>query len=184
MDSGSIRPLTVRDRANTLAERGLVMQRRMRGFDIKQVCLNGHVITNVASAYPERTKKFCEECGAATITACPKCEVEMHGYDVAANLLSKPAPSYCRNCGSAFPWRQALIDAAVELANESESRDEAGLETFKQSLSELGKDSPRTELAIVRAKHFISKAGSTVGPALAKMVLELGTDAVKKHFKL
>lgn len=85
---------------------------------------------------------------------------------------------------SAFPWRQALIDAAVELANESEFPDEASLDTFRQSLPELGKDTPRTELAVVRAKNFIAKAGSTVGPALTKMMFDLGTDAVKKHFNL
>ena len=154
------------------------------GFDIKQVCLHGHVINNRVVVDPGYNEDFCKTCGAKTITSCPSCNANMRGFDHDSNLFGfpDPAPSYCIKCGAAFPWRQSLIDAAVELAQEGSSADDGTLLTLRESMGDLGKDSPRTELAIVRVKKFIAGAGKAVAPSLTKMAFDLGTDAVKKHF--
>ncbi len=47
--------------------------------DVMQVCLNGHVITDLARTYPERRRTACDRCGAATIDRCPTCGTELPG---------------------------------------------------------------------------------------------------------
>ena len=42
-------------------------------FDVQQIYENGHQITDCYNIRPEQQKKFCQECGAATIIACPSC---------------------------------------------------------------------------------------------------------------
>ena len=42
-------------------------------YDIAQICLNGHVITEKARGAPEFAQKFCKKCGESTITECQSC---------------------------------------------------------------------------------------------------------------
>lgn len=49
------------------------------GYDVMQVCLNGHQITDEVIFTPQHKKPFCPECGAATITACPECQAPIQG---------------------------------------------------------------------------------------------------------
>lgn len=43
-----------------------------RNYDVQQVCENGYQITDCYKIHPEQQKKFCQECGAATIIACSR----------------------------------------------------------------------------------------------------------------
>jgi hypothetical protein len=47
--------------------------------DVMQVCLNGHVITDLADLHPERRRTACDRCGAATIDRCPTCGTKLPG---------------------------------------------------------------------------------------------------------
>lgn len=76
-------------------------------FDTMQACLNGHVITSMAKTHPENLKKRCPDCGAETITQCPKCEAEIQGYEHipgVAHIGSSGPPAYCHECGEPYPW--------------------------------------------------------------------------------
>jgi hypothetical protein len=81
--------------------------RRREWFDVMQVCEAGHMITSTAKSHPVKMKKRCPDCGAKTITQCPRCNAEIQGYHhtpgVAHPGPSKP-PARCHECGEAYPW--------------------------------------------------------------------------------
>lgn len=52
-------------------------------------------------------------------------------------------------------------------------------EILKQSLPELGRDSPRTDLAVTRYSKLREKMGKTAASAFDKVVGALATAAVK-----
>jgi hypothetical protein len=78
--------------------------------DTMQVCLNGHVINAGSQEYPQYNKDFCDECGAKTITNCPKCNApipgDMQDTGVAVIGFKEAAPDYCQSCGTPFPWTE------------------------------------------------------------------------------
>src|ERR1700722_15543237 len=97
---------------------------RMGYYDQMQGCENGHQITDRARQYPEFRSKFCKKCGAATIDACPTCNTPIPGEYVSEGVISigftTPIPSYCTNCGTAYPWHQAAIDNLKEILREGD----------------------------------------------------------------
>lgn len=61
-------------------------------------------------------------------------------------------PSYCFNCGAAFPWTAERIEAAQELADEIDGLEPDERRLLEKSIDELTKDTARTNLAAVRYK--------------------------------
>ncbi|HEV3257641.1 MAG TPA: DUF2321 domain-containing protein [Gemmataceae bacterium] len=108
--------------------------------DVMQVCRNGHVITDLLRAYPERGLSHCDRCGAETLDRCPTCGRELPGAVAVPGPVpvghSRP-PQYCAACGAAFPW--------TEQPAEPVSGPEVVLETFLRRL-------PRTIRAL-RSRH-------------------------------
>ena len=47
------------------------------GYDVRQVCLNGHEINCFAESKPRRNKDYCDRCGEPTITDCHSMPWEM-----------------------------------------------------------------------------------------------------------
>jgi hypothetical protein len=75
--------------------------------DVMQVCLSGHVITDVLASHPEQGSSHCDRCGAPTLSRCPTCGEEIPGAAPLAGLMPigrRPAPQHCPSCGAAFPW--------------------------------------------------------------------------------
>jgi hypothetical protein len=76
-------------------------------YDAKQICLDGHHITNRAKT-GSRAKEHCDKCGAETITECPECGGIIKGDDLDSNVVAvgfEPSiPSHCEHCGEPFPW--------------------------------------------------------------------------------
>lgn len=82
-------------------------RRESSWYDTMQVCENGHLITDMASKYPQHKKARCPQCGAATITACKNCNAPIPGhYHVpdGISVYTAPRPDFCQNCGEPFPW--------------------------------------------------------------------------------
>jgi hypothetical protein len=149
-----------------------------------EVCLSGHVITSAIERAPEMTSKFCATCGAGTIHACPSCGTAIRGdYEVpgvvAIGFTYRP-PNHCHNCGAAFPWTTAKIEAAQEHAAEIEGLDAAEKEQLQGAIADLAAGGARTELAASRFKRLMKKAGQTVGSGLYKVVVDVATEAAKK----
>ena len=94
--------------------------------DTMQVCLNGHVINDGFSKYPEYNKDFCDSCGEKTITNCPKCDGPIPGKLQDTGIVggfSSSAPDFCEHCGEEFPWTHKT--EAKRLKEEAEKPIEA-----------------------------------------------------------
>ena len=77
--------------------------------DVMQVCRNGHVITDLLHAFPERGRSHCDRCGADTLERCPTCGQELPGAVYVPGLVpvgSRRPPQFCATCGASFPWTE------------------------------------------------------------------------------
>lgn len=163
----------------------------MGHYKTGQVCLNGHQITGDYHGNPEFRQDYCDRCGEKTIIECQQCRAPIRGYyesspgRVAVIAIPRwSKPNYCYKCGTAFPWAARKLQAAIELADEIEELNAAEKETLKESLGELIKDNPRTELAAVRFKKLVGRAAPVVGGAIKEIMVSIATDAAKKSLGL
>ena len=152
----------------------------LSGVDVSQVCLNGHLITTAAVETPESRKAFCPDCGASTIMACVQCREAIPGtnWDTAAPSPRRP-PNYCQACGSAHPWHQSAIANAIEVLEELEL-EEADLISAKSALPDLMSDTPKSEVAILRIRRILSKAGKPAYDIGIKVISDLASETIKK----
>lgn len=91
------------------------------GFDIAQVCPNGHVINSMSVSHPNSNQDHCEHCGERTIAACAGCSSPIRGYYHSPGVIGffeYAPPGYCHKCGSAFPWTERRLKAAQDVAIE------------------------------------------------------------------
>ncbi len=157
----------------------------MGSYDVAQICLNGHVVTDRARRAPERMQKFCKNCGEPTITNCPNCNTLIRGdYQVEGVITvsgrGPTAPSFCHECGKAYPWTERKLEAAWELADELEGLSEEEKGKLKLSLNDLVRDTSKTEVAATRVKKILSKVGKESFNAMKSILLDIATEAVKK----
>src|SRR2546426_7918430 len=94
----------------------------LSSYDVAQICRNGHVINDLSASQPEHNSPRCAKCGAETITACPKCETKIRGYyhvlNVVCLLGPGPAPAFCPQCDTEYPWTDARLSDAREYVRE------------------------------------------------------------------
>lgn len=152
------------------------------GRDTAQICLNGHVINSASEACPQFNKLCCDRCGEKTITACPKCEtpIEGHYHRIRVGVSNRSAPAFCHNCGAAYPWTQARLKAARQLADELEGLKDKEKDLLKKSLDNIIRDTPGTPLAATRVKRVLAKAKAGGAAALREILKEAATEAAKK----
>jgi hypothetical protein len=151
-------------------------------YDTAQVCLSGHRITSRYETRPEYRQDFCTTCGQKTITACANCGAKLRGslHEGWGSLSEEPIPAYCRACGRPYPWTEALLKAARELADEMEELSADEREQLKNSLDDLVSDTPRTGLAVVRFKKLVAKAGQAAAQGMKQILVSVATEAAKK----
>ena len=156
----------------------------MSGYDVMQVCVNGHKITQSLRSSPEFGKSYCPHCGAPTVSKCQKCQTDIQGdYHVPGVLsagFNTPVPAFCHGCGEAYPWTGARLKAAQELAEEVEGLDEKERETLKASLDDLVRETPRTALAAARFKRLAAKAGTGATDAFKNILFGVICDTARK----
>jgi hypothetical protein len=155
-------------------------------YDVAEVCSNGHVTNTAAKARPQHSQKYCQKCGAATITRCPKCSGDIRGeYRGAVPSLmvgdgSFPAPPFCVHCGDPFPWTKGKLEAARELAMEQDGLTPEEQEQLAKSLDDLVRDTPRTAVAATRFKKLVSKAGAGAAGGFKDILVSVVVEAAKK----
>jgi hypothetical protein len=157
------------------------VQVRMGSHDAALVCLNGHKISGSFYDYPQFNEAYCSICGAKTIHQCPDCQTDIRGFYRESTSFggdNKP-PDYCHNCGKPYPWTAAKLEVAIELIQELDESDE-DKEKLVSDLSDLVADTPRTPLAIERMRKVLGKAGGELGKALRDIIVDIGSEAVKK----
>ena len=148
-----------------------------------QICLNGHVSTPSVELSPEGGSKFCVECGARTINACPKCEARIRGFHIAPGILAVEnyeKPSFCHDCGTAYPWTQSALEAARELAEDAENLDPEERAALARSFDDLIVDTPRTQVAISRFKRLIAKAGVGTANGIREILIDIASETAKR----
>ena len=155
-----------------------------RGYDVALICENGHVINSLARLAPERNTNYCDECGAKTIDACPACSVSIRGFNLDSGggifVAGYDTPSYCHSCGMPFPWTEGKIQTALAIADELDNLSEDERNQLKDSIPDLVKDSPQTQLAIFRFKKLAGKMGSSVVGTFREILVDVVSEAVKK----
>ena len=152
-------------------------------YHVAQVCLNGHVVTSLADKQPERCESFCSECGEATLMQCSACNASIRSYhadDGAYGLGEYHPPAFCHNCGSAFPWTERKIAGAVELVQMDGKLSDGELQQFKSDLTELTKDSPKTQVASLRFKQVMTTVGASIASGVRSIVVDVLSEAAKK----
>jgi hypothetical protein len=148
-------------------------------YNSAQICTNGHVITEVADEMPHLTSDRCRACGAETITNCPACRAKIRGDRFGGNVPAFRRPAFCHNCGKPYPWTEATIRAAKELAQELKisADDKMLLET---SIDQLVRNTPAATVAAVRFKTIVAKAGREVAEGFHKILVDVVSEIVKK----
>ena len=71
-------------------------------------------INSSARSMPQFNSKFCDKCGAESITKCPSCNSDIKGYYYSPGIVSlseMAIPSFCHNCGKSYPWTETALAA-------------------------------------------------------------------------
>ena len=152
------------------------------GYDVAQICLNGHVINSSSASSPLHNKKFCDKCGAQTITHCQYCDKSIQGYYHSPYIIigSYNKPNFCHECGKPYPWTEAKLSAAKELSDEFENLSPHERETLKKSLDDIIIDTPHTPVATTRFKKLMAKAGKVAADSLKEIIIDVASEATKK----
>ena len=151
-------------------------------YGTAQICLNGHVANSSTKGMPQLNQKFCEKCGAQTITKCQHCNSPIRGADLLSEFgwLGYRAPNFCIHCGQSFPWTEAKIAAANELAKEFDSLDENDRAVLKQSIDDLIRETPATTTAAVRLKRIMAKAGQGAASMFREILVDVLSETARK----
>lgn len=153
-------------------------------YETALICLNGHVLDTAIEGGPQAARR-CPDCGAETTSTCPKCGEAIHGHLFVPGVLTVAdpyqPPSYCHNCGNAYPWTGLKLEALRELVAEMEGLSAAERERLSLSLDDLITETPKTEGAVMRLKKALTKAGPEVAAAAKRILLDIATETVRRR---
>ena len=139
------------------------------------VCVDGHTATAFLEQHPEVLSEYCTVCGARTLVKCPKCEEPIRGYHPMFSLSDDEAAAYCHACGEPYPWTEARLKAANDLAAMDESLSGPELDALRENFPFLGSDNPRMELAAVQVGRILAKAEPAVRRGLLAIAESFAT---------
>src|SRR5215472_12510784 len=145
-------------------------------YDKAQVCLNGHTVNSELGSYPGRTENFCSRCGAKTITTCVNCQKPIRGASRYSYEPEYKRPAFCPDCGLPYPWTEAALKAAEDLASELDLP-EIEVTALKAALPDLVRDSPQTTVAASRFRRLIAKAGPLAEDSFKTILVNVVTEA-------
>lgn len=153
-------------------------------YDEASICLNGHLVSEFSVSQPETVVPFCAKCGAAVIRQCDGCQRPIRGYEHIPGAIGSfgafSAPAHCSNCGRPYPWTRKGIEAARDLIDELDELDDRERDKLKASLDDLVVDTPASQVAVVRVKKALAKAPGATASALAAVIKEIATEAVRR----
>ena len=150
------------------------------GYDIAQICLNGHCINEAITAAPQLNEDFCHRCGQPTIMQCNNCNAPIKGHLQGSYFTTYHPPAFCYKCGTAFPWTQTRIETAIQLANELENLDANDKNLIASTITDIVHDGPKTTEAATRFKKIMIKAGSGAAESMKKLIIEIVSETAKK----
>lgn len=139
------------------------------------ICENGDIIES-SSTYCDM--KYCEKCSAPVISACPQCGTPIRGHEEGVSGYYH-IPSYCRECGSPYPWTEKAIQSAACLLAEDENITAEECNRLIEILPDAMTETPRTNLAAVRIRKALKILGTFAADGLRQFVLDYGCDLLK-----
>lgn len=160
----------------------------MENNGIAQICLNGHIITSKSNDL-EIKEPFCPTCGQAVINKCKKCGTPIKGSYREPSQIAPPyyypsgayhKPFFCYNCGSMFPWTKITQEAANELIEFADNLNATEKSDFKSSIQDLIVDNPKTKIATLKFKTYVTKVGIEIGKGLKEILIDLVSETVKR----
>jgi hypothetical protein len=155
-----------------------------KGFDVAQICKNGHRITGSYLDFPEFRKAFCPQCGEPTITACPACNAPIKGsYREVFSVAEEPVPSFCDACGMAYPWQIVRVANALELLR-LRGVGETEVAEIEKNLADITRDTPRSQAAALRVRMALERAGKPIYDIGVKVIGDVAVATVKAHLGL
>lgn len=158
---------------------------RGEGYDIAQICLNGHVVNSMALTSSNHNKKFCDQCGASTIMECPHCKSKIKGPYHYPNIISiglgYDAPKFCDNCGNKYPWTETQLQVTRELIELADQLNAAEKEDLNVNIEELVKESPKVPVAQIKVKKLLSKVDKNISDGIHDALAEIISDTIQKN---
>lgn len=167
-------------------------------YDVAQVCLNGHMVTDRLQSRPEMARNFCSQCGAQTISACQGCKESIPGAlisttTVGSYYMRRPprvqqfavrdgaVAGFCHGCGKPYPWTASAVTAAKTLADELEELTDAEKLLLRGSIDDLVSDNPQTSVAVLRFKRLMPKIGKHAAEGFKDILINVLSEAVRKQ---
>jgi hypothetical protein len=154
-------------------------------YDTAQICRNGHIINALRKLAPQSSRAYCDRCGAEAIANCPQCAGEIRGQSF-FYVGSRPrmraamsAPAFCEKCGKPYPWIEARLQAARDLAGQLDL-DIPERTLLENSIEEIVRDTPRAPTEAVRFKSIAEKAKPWALGAFKEILFGVVGEGVKK----
>lgn len=155
----------------------------MDGYDIAQICLNGHIIASTAGSSPQFQKKRCDSCGEATIMNCQHCKDKIKGYYHVSGLFDAEMhydiPRFCENCGKPYPWIETKLETAMELIDLMDNLKKEEQKDLKESIEELVRETSKVPVAKVKLKRYIKRVDSDISDGLLDVLRDTLSDKLK-----
>lgn len=145
----------------------------MQGYDVAQICLNGHVICSMAIAHPNNRRDHCTTCGARTIMNCPNCDNPIKGYYHAPGVISLidyHPPRFCEKCGEPYPWIKFKLEASRELVDLIESLSDYEKNDLKISIEDLIRDSAKKAVSKIKFQKYLIKIDNSISDGLKDLL--------------
>lgn len=154
------------------------------GYDVAQVCLNGHVVNFFAGSQPQHNAKFCSTCGERTIVQCPQCKTQIPGHYHMLGVISflpDFVPAFCHNCGKPYPWMEDRLQTAKELLYHD---DKLSLEEREKlwGLLQYVMSDPKSDMVPAKKKLFeigIAKAAAGTRDVLLDLLAKYAAEMSK-----
>jgi hypothetical protein len=159
----------------------------LASFDVGQVCLNGHLITDQYMTNAALRADFCPQCGKKTVTRCSSCDAPIRGryrfFDLRGRPNKRAYPSpvapFCHACGNAFPWTEAALKAGRDYVDELNELTAEDREKLKAALPDLTINSPQTVVAATTFQKVLAKAGPVASAAMKQIMVPVLVDGAK-----
>ncbi len=152
-----------------------------RAYDTAQICLQGHCINDSVTTYPRFNENYCTRCGQPTVTVCRHCRAEIRGHTYgSATTGSYVVPSFCHECGAAYPWTEGRLARAKEAVGTLEALSTEDRQLAAHLIDEMVHPSVRARPAAARFKKLVAKAGDEATARLTEMLVEIGGERVKE----
>jgi len=148
----------------------------MEGYDVAQICINGHVITSMAITSPNFRQEYCKKCGSKTIMNCSNCQKPIKGYYHVSGVIGTfkyHAPKFCDSCGQPFPWIGTKIETSKELIELVETISIEEKEDFQESIVELIKETVKVPVAKVKVKKYLDKIDKEISDSIRDVLKDI-----------